>query len=178
MASTEKQMLGTECVRELRARGIDCIICGLSANDLQDAFIKAGADAFLLKPFPCCRDLMEQELARIVNFRSRGLFSIWHVPKYICKTYAMQSHVEQPTPCGQPELDNLMYDSSFIMHISGTHRTSTSLKSGASVWSEHYRRGGCFWGSHVLFKQDCVNGRGSNLFTGKLPHGPAPNFIW
>jgi CheY-like chemotaxis protein len=35
MASTEKQMLGTETVRALRAKGFKNTICGLSANDVE-----------------------------------------------------------------------------------------------------------------------------------------------
>jgi len=57
MASTEKQMLGTETVRELRVRGVDCTLCGLSANNMEKPFLSAGADAFLLKPFPCDRGM-------------------------------------------------------------------------------------------------------------------------
>jgi CheY-like chemotaxis protein len=37
MASTEKQMLGTETVRALRAKGFKNTICGLSANDIEQA---------------------------------------------------------------------------------------------------------------------------------------------
>mmetsp|Transcript_42487 Transcript_42487/g.102348 ORF Transcript_42487/g.102348 Transcript_42487/m.102348 type:complete len:947 (+) Transcript_42487:339-3179(+) len=49
MASVEKQLLGTEAVRELRNRGINARICGLSANDKESDFIEAGADAFSFK---------------------------------------------------------------------------------------------------------------------------------
>ena len=73
MASTEKQMLGTETVRALRDKGIDSTICGLSANKLEDCFRKAGADAFLLKPFPCARDAMQRELVRILGSRNPAL---------------------------------------------------------------------------------------------------------
>ncbi|KAL3909884.1 MAG: hypothetical protein SGILL_007910, partial [Bacillariaceae sp.] len=52
MASVEKQLLGSETVSELRAKGVDCKICGLSANDKEDEFKHAGADAFLFKPIP------------------------------------------------------------------------------------------------------------------------------
>lgn len=48
MASVDRQLLGTETVRTLRVRGIDTKVCGLSANDLEQAFLKAGADAFLM----------------------------------------------------------------------------------------------------------------------------------
>jgi CheY-like chemotaxis protein len=49
MASVEKQLLGTEAVRELRKRGVDCRICGLSANDKEMEFLQAGADSFCFK---------------------------------------------------------------------------------------------------------------------------------
>lgn len=70
MTCTEKQLLGTETVRELRARGFDGIICGLSANDMEGSFMDAGADTFSLKPFPCGREAMTRELIRIYNSRS------------------------------------------------------------------------------------------------------------
>ena len=50
MASPTKQLLGTETVRALRARGVKSLICGLSANDMLSAFEEAGADALMLKP--------------------------------------------------------------------------------------------------------------------------------
>jgi CheY-like chemotaxis protein len=49
MASTEKQLLGSEAVRELRKMGVTCRICGLSANDKEPEFLQAGADAFSFK---------------------------------------------------------------------------------------------------------------------------------
>mmetsp|Transcript_31479 Transcript_31479/g.75953 ORF Transcript_31479/g.75953 Transcript_31479/m.75953 type:complete len:940 (-) Transcript_31479:221-3040(-) len=64
MASTEKQMLGTETASAMRSRGITSIICGLSANDMRDSFISAGADGFILKPMPCKpQDLQKALLA-------------------------------------------------------------------------------------------------------------------
>jgi DNA-binding response OmpR family regulator len=53
MASIEKQLLGTETVRALRANGVTSIICGLSANDKAQEFLDAGADTFMCKPIPC-----------------------------------------------------------------------------------------------------------------------------
>ena len=48
-----KQCLkGTETTRALRKRGINSIICGLSANNLHEVFENAGADHFAVKPFP------------------------------------------------------------------------------------------------------------------------------
>ncbi|KAL3915511.1 MAG: hypothetical protein SGILL_005616 [Bacillariaceae sp.] len=49
MASIEKQLLGTEAVQELRKRGFESRICGLSANDKELEFLQAGADAFCYK---------------------------------------------------------------------------------------------------------------------------------
>jgi CheY-like chemotaxis protein len=70
MASVTKQLLGTETVAELRSRGVDCRICGLSANDKETDFMEAGADAFTFKPFPCAKNALKEELRRI-------LFSKW-----------------------------------------------------------------------------------------------------
>jgi signal transduction histidine kinase/CheY-like chemotaxis protein len=67
MASTEKQLLGTETVRALRAKGFKNTICGLSANDTEEAFISAGADYFLLKPIPCDRSRLEAVLDEILS---------------------------------------------------------------------------------------------------------------
>jgi DNA-binding response OmpR family regulator len=67
MASTEKQLLGTETVKELRSRGVKSTICGLSANDMEEAFMGAGADFFILKPFPCSKSALEGVLVRLVS---------------------------------------------------------------------------------------------------------------
>ncbi len=53
MTSVDKQLLGTETAHALRGKGFDGAICGLSANDMEYSFIKAGANAFMIKPFPC-----------------------------------------------------------------------------------------------------------------------------
>jgi signal transduction histidine kinase/CheY-like chemotaxis protein len=66
MASVQKQLLGTETTRALRAKGVTAKICGLSANDVEELFIEAGADCFLIKPFPCQKEALQQELARVV----------------------------------------------------------------------------------------------------------------
>ena len=73
MASTEKQLLGTETVRELRRRGVDSTICGLSANNLEETFLQAGADAFSLKPLPTSKEALERELMRIANSRNHPM---------------------------------------------------------------------------------------------------------
>jgi signal transduction histidine kinase/CheY-like chemotaxis protein len=67
MASIEKQMLGTETVRALRAKGFENTICGLSANDIEQSFISAGADCFILKPIPCDRSRLEAVLDGILS---------------------------------------------------------------------------------------------------------------
>ena len=66
MASVQKQLLGTEAVVELRRKGVESCICGLSANDKESEFIEAGADAFTFKPFPCAKGALTQELHRII----------------------------------------------------------------------------------------------------------------
>lgn len=67
MASIEKQWLGTETVRAMRAHGITSIICGLSANDMEANFLQVGANAFMMKPFPCEAGPLRSELVRILS---------------------------------------------------------------------------------------------------------------
>ena len=67
MASTEKQLLGSETVRALRRNGVSSTVCGLSANDLKDHFIECGADAFMMKPFPCDTEKLQRELKRVLH---------------------------------------------------------------------------------------------------------------
>ena len=62
MASAEKQLLGTETTRELRAKGATSKICGLSANDTKKAFLSAGTDAFLTKPMTCDTEGLKGEV--------------------------------------------------------------------------------------------------------------------
>jgi len=69
MASTEKQLLGTETVRALRTKGVTSTICGLSANHMENEFLSAGADWFLLKPIPCKKEDLERELLRLLSAR-------------------------------------------------------------------------------------------------------------
>ena len=67
MASTEKQLLGTEATRELRSRGVKAKICGLSANDnVKSSFLSAGADGFIVKPAPCDKAELEKILVRLL----------------------------------------------------------------------------------------------------------------
>ena len=74
MASIEKQLLGTETVRALRSRGVESLICGLSANDLEQQFKEAGANHFLFKPFPCEKEALSAELIRLFG-ESDGSFA-------------------------------------------------------------------------------------------------------
>ena len=67
MASVDKQLLGTETVHVLREKGITSKICGLSANNLKDAFMKAGANHFILKPMPCKPNDMKQLLFKLLS---------------------------------------------------------------------------------------------------------------
>jgi CheY-like chemotaxis protein len=67
MASAEKQLLGTETVRALRAKGVGSRICGLSGNDMSEQFLKAGADFFLRKPISCEKDAFRIVLAGILE---------------------------------------------------------------------------------------------------------------
>ena len=66
MASTNKQLLGTEATRALRANGCKAKICGLSANDCEEAFIRAGANAFMLKPITTNKEQLGKELFDIL----------------------------------------------------------------------------------------------------------------
>jgi CheY-like chemotaxis protein len=66
MASVQKQLLGTETTRALRGRGVMSRICGLSANDVEEGFMSAGADFFMLKPFPCKPDELRKQLLHLI----------------------------------------------------------------------------------------------------------------
>jgi signal transduction histidine kinase/FixJ family two-component response regulator len=73
MPSVQKQMLGSDATRALRAKGVSSIICGLSANDTLDTFIKAGADDFIMKPFPCETGALTRMLLRLLDSRTNPL---------------------------------------------------------------------------------------------------------
>jgi hypothetical protein len=67
MASVEKQLLGTETARALRAKeGVKSQICGLSANDIEKSFLEPGADAFIMKPLPCGKEALSRDFLRII----------------------------------------------------------------------------------------------------------------
>jgi DNA-binding response OmpR family regulator len=74
MASVQKQLLGTETTRALRSKGVTAKICGLSANDVEELFIEAGADSFMIKPFPCQKEALKQELVRVVSSSKQVVF--------------------------------------------------------------------------------------------------------
>jgi hypothetical protein len=67
-------LLGTETVHALRANGFKNRICGLSANNVEDQFLQAGADAFMFKPFPCEGGALLSELHRILSQTSGEAF--------------------------------------------------------------------------------------------------------
>jgi CheY-like chemotaxis protein len=64
-------MLGSEATRALRSKGFKGLIIGLSANDMEDTFLAAGADFFVFKPFPCDQGPLKRELCRIL-YSDRG----------------------------------------------------------------------------------------------------------
>ncbi|CAB9520292.1 sensor kinase/phosphatase LuxQ [Seminavis robusta] len=67
MASTQKQLLGTEATRALRSKGVRAKICGLSANEMAKDFFAAGANAFVCKPMPTRQETLRQVLADILQ---------------------------------------------------------------------------------------------------------------
>ena len=82
MPNIGRPLLGTEVVRQLRSRmGLhDCAICGLSANDMREDFIQAGADGFLMKPFPCEKSRLQRELLRLLAPAAERLASLSSSP--------------------------------------------------------------------------------------------------
>ena len=102
MASVEKQLLGTETVYAMRAQGVTSCICGLSANVMEESFIKVGANGFIQKPFPCEKVTLTNEILRVVkgyDFKTqksdRNLHSICQRCGTYCTRwkYAQQSRV-------------------------------------------------------------------------------------
>ena len=67
LASVEKQLLGTETVATMRSRNVKSRICGLSANDIRDTFLAAGADDFLLKPFSTNKEALRHDMCRVLD---------------------------------------------------------------------------------------------------------------
>jgi len=62
-------------VRLMRSQGVDAIICGLSANDLEIPFNEAGADGFWIKPFPADEIVLKQDLHQLLVSRGQDLLS-------------------------------------------------------------------------------------------------------
>ena len=58
--------MGTETARALRASGVASIICGLSANDVEQGFLSNGANAFMFKPFPCEKEALRAALLSLL----------------------------------------------------------------------------------------------------------------
>jgi CheY-like chemotaxis protein len=73
MASVQKQLLGTEAVKALRAKGVTCRICGLSANDKAKEFLDAGPTHSLLSR---SRARLETKQTRFAGHCMRS----WTVP--------------------------------------------------------------------------------------------------
>ena len=88
MPSPTKTLLGTETVRAMRARGVKSLICGLSANDMKESFKDAGAETFMLKPFPCKPVQLLEALQQIWACRSLCLSKTGHesIPEYSERT--------------------------------------------------------------------------------------------
>ena len=66
-ASTERRLTGTETARALRAKGVTSLICGVSANELEDQFLSAGADIFATKPFATSQVQLKQFMERALE---------------------------------------------------------------------------------------------------------------
>lgn len=66
MASTEKQLLGTEATTALRSKGVKSKICGLSANEIANDFFAAGSNAFICKPLPAQQDILRTVLYELL----------------------------------------------------------------------------------------------------------------
>lgn len=63
------EMLGSETAKLLRDKGVTSVVCGLSGDDIASTFTDAGADCFMMKPFPCEKKQLRQELKRILAAR-------------------------------------------------------------------------------------------------------------
>ena len=74
-----RSLLGTETVRMMRIKGARSVICGCSANEMEAEFLESGADAFVIKPFPCEKESLMVELRRILASReSDHKYSAYH----------------------------------------------------------------------------------------------------
>lgn len=101
MASVEKQLLGTETVAELRRMGIKSRLCGLSANDKEQEFLEAGADAFLFKPFPCDPVALSSELCRVLDITEGSRNSMMDIMEPLEEHEEVGEHVEESDSIGE-----------------------------------------------------------------------------
>jgi len=69
MPSVDNPLLGTETCQLMRAQeGMQCtVICGLSANNMEEGFMHSGADDFILKPMPCKPANLKELLLRLLQ---------------------------------------------------------------------------------------------------------------
>jgi CheY-like chemotaxis protein len=72
MTSADKCLLGTETAQALRAIDFKGALCGLSANDMEKSFIAAGADSFMMKPFPCKLEQCKGAMLRVLADHCKG----------------------------------------------------------------------------------------------------------
>ena len=93
-----RTLLGTEVVRKLRARGTKSMICGLSKNQVGEEFLEAGADFFLLKPYPCKKD----------EFREM-LLGLCEVPSFESPKATLKVVQSMEVSTVEPNDDSLMF---------------------------------------------------------------------
>jgi signal transduction histidine kinase/DNA-binding NarL/FixJ family response regulator len=102
MASVERQMLGTETTRALRMLGVTSLICGLSANDVEEAFMKAGADLFMHKPFPCDAEALKRELLNVIHSKRNPILHHMSLANDTSDTSELSNHTSE---LSNPHLD-------------------------------------------------------------------------
>jgi CheY-like chemotaxis protein len=73
MPGIERPLLGTETIQLMRMKGVQSVICGCSANDIESEFLQHGANAFVIKPFPCEKESLQKELRRVLQSRNCNL---------------------------------------------------------------------------------------------------------
>lgn len=136
MSSTEKQLLGTETARNLRAKGVkEPIICGLSANDIEFNFLRNGADAFLIKPLPCNQDDLTETLVDLLKKRgdkykklAQEQSASGHQHDFDMLTAEQLNGEASPHTTSQPESATAKI--SPLFKISPTNSSSTATKCG------------------------------------------------
>lgn len=75
MGTDPNDLLGSDVVVQMREQGVESVICGMSANDVESLFADAGADAFVFKPLPFRKDALVREMNRIFMHSSTDLSS-------------------------------------------------------------------------------------------------------